>query len=161
MRLLLPAGVAPLQKELVAVTTKWWQEKRLTGRVRLRFVPRLLPATVPQRFLYMEKKARLQRTEWLWARLKITLVTMEPTQAVRCPVLTKLSWTYSYLLLLSKVASATFFITGRLNHCSGETQKNNLSPWKMKWFFALPFRGLVPLRSRWPQKIAIRALGWG
>ena len=25
------------------------------------------------------------------------------------------------LLLLSKVASATFFITGRLNHCSGET----------------------------------------
>ena len=92
-RLLLPAEVALLQEELVAVTTRWWQETPLTRRLVLKFVPRLLTASVTQRFLYMERKARPQTTEWSWADFTITPVTMKPTEEVRCPALTKLSWT--------------------------------------------------------------------
>ena len=71
--------------------TRWWQETLLTGRVVLRFAPRLLTATVTQRFQSTARKARPQRTEWSWASFTITAVTKQPVEGVRCPVLTILS----------------------------------------------------------------------
>ena len=84
--------VALLQEDLVAVITRWWQETPLTRRLVFKFVPRLL-TTVTQRFLYMERKARPQRTEWSWADFTIIPVTMEQTEEVKCLLLalTKLS----------------------------------------------------------------------
>ena len=122
-RLLLPAEVAQLQEELVAVTTRWWQETPLTRRLVLKFVPRVFTATVTQRFPYMERKARPQRTEWSWARITITPVTMQSTEEVRCLVLTKLSWTTVTLISAFVAVESSIrngFITGRLNHFRGE-----------------------------------------
>ena len=84
--------VALLQEDLVAVTTRWWQETPLTRRLVFKFVPRLL-TTVTQRFLYMERKARPHRTEWPWAGFTTTAVTMQPMEEVRRLVLKKLSGT--------------------------------------------------------------------
>ena len=92
-RLLLPAEVAQLQEDLVPGITKWWPETPLTRRLVLGFVPRLLSATVTQRFLYMERRARPHRTEWPWAGFTTTAVTMQPMEEVRRLVLTKLSGT--------------------------------------------------------------------
>ena len=100
-RLLLPAEEAHLQGELVAVRTKWWPETELTRRLVLRFVPRLLTATVTQRFQSTGRKARPQRMEWSWAHFTTTGVTMEPGEEMRCLVLTKLSWTTAPLISAS------------------------------------------------------------
>ena len=104
-RLLLPAEVALLQEDLVTMITKWWPKTPLTRRIVLGFVPRLISATVTQRFLYMERKARLQRTEWSWAHFTTTTVTKDPSAGeVRRPVLTKVSWTTISILISASVA---------------------------------------------------------
>ena len=102
-RLLLPAEVALLQEDMVSMITKWWRETPLTRRIVLKFVPRLLSATVTQRFLYMERKARPHRTEWSWAHFTTTAVKLQTRGEVRRPVLTKLSWN-TVILILASVA---------------------------------------------------------
>ena len=57
----------------------------------LRFAPRLLTATVTQRFQSTARKARPQRTEWSWASFTTTAVTKQSVEEMRCPVLTILS----------------------------------------------------------------------
>ena len=76
--------VALLQEDLVAVMTRGWPETPLTRRLVLKFEPRLLTATVTKRLLYMERKARPQRTEWSWPDFTIIPVTMEQTEEVKC-----------------------------------------------------------------------------
>ena len=100
-RLLLPAEVALLQEDLVTGKIRWWPETSLTRRIVLKFVPRLISATVTQRFLYMERKARPHRTEWSWAHFTTTVVTQISTGEMKRPVLTKLSWTTISLISAS------------------------------------------------------------
>ena len=101
-RLLLPAEVAHLQGDLVAVRTKWWQETPMTRRLVLRFVPRLLTATVTQSFLFTARRAKPQRMEWSWASFTTTVVAVIMLRGeMRCPVLTKLSWTTVNLISAS------------------------------------------------------------
>ena len=122
-RLLLPAEVALLQEELVAVTTKWCQETPLTGRVVLRFVPRLFPATVPQRFLYMEKKGTATKNGMTVGAF-YNYACNHRANTGTLSWHTKLSWTTVILISASVALESSICngsITGRLNHCSGET----------------------------------------
>ena len=103
-RLLLLVEVALLQEELVAVGTKWWQETPLTRRLVLRFVPRLLTATVTQRFQSTARKARPQKMEWSWEHSTTIAVAIKPGEEVRRLVLRKLSWTTLAALTSASVA---------------------------------------------------------
>ena len=122
-RLLLPAEIALLQEDLVSGITKWWPETPLTGR-RAQICAQTIFRNCDAEVSIYGKKGKATINGLLWARFTITSVTMQSTEAVRCPVLTKLSWTTVILISASIAVESSIrngFITGRLNNCCGET----------------------------------------
>ena len=71
-----PAEEAPLQEEVVPLTTGLWLGTPLTRRPVARFVPRALIPTAMGRFLCMEGSAKPPKMEKLWAPFSITAATM-------------------------------------------------------------------------------------